>query len=72
MKDINAVLDRTIEENKPLVDAWLSNKPGAWGALAGKAIVAITRHLGRTLEESEKRLVWQTLWAKLTEKKMFI
>lgn len=65
MKEIGQLLDRVIEENRVLVDNWLAEKPGSWGALSGKAIVAITRHLGRSLNDEEKHAVWQMLWDKL-------
>ena len=67
MRDVELILDTVIRENKAVVNDWLDNKPGAWGALSGKAIIAVNKSLGRTLNEGEKRLVWKLLWDKLME-----
>ena len=67
MKDIDKILDNVIKENENVVNGWLSDKPGSWGALSGKAIVAVNKSLGRTLDEGEKRLVWKLLWDKLMD-----
>jgi hypothetical protein len=47
------------------VDAWLSNTPGSWGALAGQAVLTTRRALGRSLTADERRVVWQALWEAL-------
>lgn len=65
MHDIAAVIERVINENETIVNNWLAGKPGSWGALAGKAIVAATKHANRSLSDAEKRVVWQLLWDKL-------
>lgn len=65
MEDISLILNKIVEEDKELVNNWLAVKPGSWGALAGKAIVAVQRHLDRRLTETEKRIVWQLMWNKL-------
>ncbi len=65
MKDIDEILDKAIKENGNIINDWLSDKPGSWGALAGKAITATRLQLGRSLTESEKHIVWQMLWNKL-------
>jgi hypothetical protein len=44
------------------VRAWLRNEPGAWGYLAGQAVLTERRRLGRPLTEPERRAVWQSLW----------
>ena len=67
MENIESVLDSVIKENESIVTDWLTGKPGSWGALSGKAIVAVNKSLGRTLNEGEKRLVWKLLWDKLME-----
>ena len=41
---------------------WLANVPGAWGFLAGQAVLAERRRLGRALTDAERRAVWQALW----------
>ncbi len=48
------------------VAAWLRNEPGAWGYLAGQAVLAERRRLGRPLTDRERRAVWQALWNRLT------
>ena len=58
---LQAVLDAYPEK----VRAWLANAPGAWGFLAGQAVLAEKRRLGRSLTERERRAVWQALWDKL-------
>ena len=69
MDKIDPVLDRVIKENEAIVGQWLADKPGSWGALAGKAVVAVGRQLGRSLKNEEKHAVWQMLWDKLMEMK---
>lgn len=65
MKDIELILDSVIKENSAMVNDWLADKPGAWGALSGKALIAVKNELGKNLNDSEKRLIWQLLWNKL-------
>jgi hypothetical protein len=48
------------------VAAWLRNEPGAWGYLAGQAVLAERRRRGRPLSDAERRAVWQALWDMLT------
>ncbi len=67
MENIESVLDGVVKDNEEIVNEWLSDKPGSWGALSGKAIVAVNKSLGRTLDEGEKRLVWKLLWDKLMD-----
>ena len=65
MQDIELILNTVIRENKVVVNEWLDNKPGAWGALSGKALIAVKNELGKNLNDSEKKLVWKLLWDKL-------
>ncbi len=44
------------------VSAWHNNEPGAWGFLAGKAILHAQETLGRRLSDMERRNVWRTMW----------
>lgn len=67
MDNIKHILDAVIEENRALVEHWIAGKPGSWGALAGKAIVAVTRHMNKSLTNEEKRIVWQLLWDRLVK-----
>lgn len=63
--DLDAILLATLNEQAGLVAAWLRDEPGSWGALAGQAIIATRRALGRSLTDAERRIVWQTLWDRL-------
>ena len=64
---LDEAVRETIEGNSATVAAWLRGEAGAWGALAGKAVVAYRRRLGRALTDAERRQVWQALWQRLTE-----
>lgn len=65
-ESLQAVIDGHPEQ----VRAWLADEPGAWGFLAGQAVLAERRRLGRGLTERERRLVWQALWDRLVERRM--
>jgi hypothetical protein len=54
-----------LERHPDKVRAWLAGEPGAWGFLAGQAVLAERRRLGRPLTEIERRIVWQSLWGAL-------
>ena len=69
MENIEYVIDKVIKENQESVNYWLENKPKSWGSLAGKAVIAARSYYGRTLDETEKRIVWQVLWNKLMKKR---
>ncbi|MBI3954097.1 MAG: hypothetical protein HY330_06255 [Chloroflexi bacterium] len=56
-----------IENNADMVERWLADTPKSWGYLAGKAVGACRRELGRELTDRERRLVWSRLWQRLTE-----
>ena len=45
-------------------------EPGAWGYLAGQAVTATRRHMGRQLTDSERRMVWSRLWWWLEQLKL--
>jgi len=64
--DLDAILVTTLTEQARLVAAWQRDEPGSWGALAGQAIIATRRALGRGLSDVERRIVWQRLWDQLT------
>ena len=55
----------TLATNAELAAAWRRGEPGAWGRLAGQAVLAYRRSQGRPLAEPERRHVWATLWAAL-------
>lgn len=58
-------IDAVIALHADRVRAWLADQPGAWGYLAGQAVLAERRRLGRSLSERERRAVWQALWERL-------
>ena len=64
--DLDLILAATLAEHARLVAAWLRDEPGSWGALAGQAVIATRRALGRSLSDAERRIVWQRLWDRLT------
>ena len=63
--DVEATARSTIAEHPEQVAGWLANRPGAWGFLAGQAILRERGRLGRRLTEAERRLVWAALWEQL-------
>ena len=67
--DLDAILSTVLDTHAVTVAAWLRDEPGSWGALAGQAIVATRRALGRGLSEGERRVVWQALWDRLCERR---
>lgn len=67
--DLDTVLASVLAEQAATVDAWLRDEPGSWGALAGQAVLAARRALGRRLTEPERRIVWQALWDRLCERR---
>lgn len=58
-------IEDVVQANAERVRGWLAGEPGAWGALAGQAVLAERRRLGRSLTGGERRLVWQALWDRL-------
>ncbi len=65
--DLDATLHPVLAAQTATVAAWRRNEAGAWGALAGQAILAVRQALGRKLTEPERRIVWQAMWALLNE-----
>jgi hypothetical protein len=63
--DFNVILGTVVEEHPTTVAAWLRDEPGSWGALAGQAVLATRRALGRSLSDAERRIVWQAMWDRL-------
>jgi len=64
---LELAVQETLEGNGETVAAWLRGEAGAWGALAGQAVIAYRRRLGRALTDAERRQVWQELWQSLQE-----
>ena len=65
-EDVEEAIEITLSTNEVLVKDWLAKTPGAWGALADKAVLAHRRLVGRRLTENERRLVWSALWDRLS------
>ena len=65
MEDEAALARETIAGHGQRVADFLANRPGAWGFLAGQAVLRQRRRLGRRLTESERRRVWAKLWDEL-------
>ena len=62
LKTLDPILTSLIREHNDRVVGWMRDEPGCWGFLAGQAVAACRRDLGRGLEEMERRLVWDRLW----------
>jgi len=62
---LQAVIEETIAAHGAEVERWLLREPGAWGFLAGKAVIAMRLKRGRRLVDDERRTIWSTLWASL-------
>ena len=66
---LDPVLVNIIRDNKEKVAGWMSDEPGCWGFLAGKAVSACRTQLGRPLADQERRVVWHRLWSWLEQLK---
>ncbi len=64
---VEEAVAETIGTNPDVVEKWLSDTPKSWGYLAGKAVIACGRKLGRELTKAERQRVWSRLWQRLTE-----
>jgi hypothetical protein len=62
---LHSAVSETIDGNPDLVQLWLRDAPGSWGALAGKGVLAYRRLLDRKLTDLERRQVWALLWESL-------
>jgi hypothetical protein len=58
-------VEGALAANADAVDRWQRDEPGAWGHVAGQAVLACRRELGRALTEAERRLVWSAAWQAL-------
>jgi hypothetical protein len=63
--DPAATARATIAAYPEQVADWQAGRPGAWGYLAGRAVLAERERLGRRLTDPERRAVWAALWAAL-------
>jgi hypothetical protein len=64
--DLDATISDVLQGQAATVAAWRRNEPGSWGALAGQAVLAVRRALGRSLTNAERRQVWHSTWDQLT------
>jgi hypothetical protein len=62
LKTLDPILTGLVREHQEKVIGWMQDEPGCWGFLAGQAVASCRRELGRSLEELERRLVWDRLW----------
>ena len=62
LDSLDPLLAGVIRDNGEQVAGWVNGRPGCWGFLAGKAVVACRAQLGRPLADGERRLVWSRLW----------
>lgn len=66
MQDIvQSVTQKTIAAYPEIVRAWQVGTPKTWGYLAGRAVGAARRRVGRPLTDEERRRVWAALWRQL-------
>jgi hypothetical protein len=63
--DVEDSARATIAAHPDRVAAWLAGRPGAWGWLAGQAVLRERERLGRRLSEPERRRAWAALWGAL-------
>ena len=59
---LDPVLAQVVRSHQEKVVSWIQGEPGAWGFLAGQGVTAARLHLGRSLTDPERRLVWHRLW----------
>lgn len=57
----------TVAAAAQLAAAVRARTPGAWGRLAGLAVIAHRRRLGRRLGDAERRAVWDAVWREAHE-----
>jgi hypothetical protein len=58
-------VEQTLTEHGETVEEWLVGTPKTWGSLAGQAVLACRRLMGRNLTDLERRVVWDRLWRRL-------
>lgn len=62
LETLAPLLADVVREHKEKVVGWMRDEPGCWGFLAGQAVSACRKQAGRSLEEAERKLVWDRLW----------
>ena len=66
---LDRILRKVAEAHPDRVNGWLRNEPGQWGFLAGQAVLAVRRLIGRRLNDAERRWVWHRMWQTLEERR---
>lgn len=66
-RHLDDVVESTLECNREVARRWIAGEAGSWGFLAGQAVLALRRKMGRNLTEHERGEVWHRLWERLTE-----
>ncbi|MCH9036857.1 MAG: hypothetical protein IH860_06025 [Chloroflexi bacterium] len=61
------VVESTPKCHREMASKWVAGETGSWGFLAGQAVLALRRKMGRNLTEHERREVWRRLWERLIE-----
>ncbi len=59
---IDPMLADVVKGNQDKVVGWMKGEPGAWGFIAGQAVIAVRGQAGRDLADMERRLVWSRMW----------
>jgi hypothetical protein len=62
-------VETALAQNEAWVERWLRDEPGAWGRLAGAAVLACRARAGRPLTEAERRRVWAHAWRSLQSRR---
>ena len=68
-KDLDQLLVNVVKDNQAKVIGWIKGEQGAWGFLAGQAVISVRGHVGRDLANDERRLVWSRMWSLLEQLK---
>ena len=58
-------VSQVLSANQELIQGWLRDEPGSWGALAGKTVLAYRQLMQRKLTDLERKKVWILLWQHL-------
>ncbi|TMC45777.1 MAG: hypothetical protein E6J23_03970 [Chloroflexi bacterium] len=59
---IEEVARETVSSWPDLAVGTRTERPKAWGALAGYGVVALRERLGRAPSDAERRALWSALW----------
>ena len=67
--EIDLLLVDVVKDNQAKVVDWIKGEQGAWGFLAGQAVIRVRGYVGRDLANAERRLVWSRMWSLLEQVK---